>query len=262
MDERGVLERLEDALHRVFDRQHEACRELLQRSARVAERRRVREEAQRRDQVVELRLGLVRGWRHRSSRRTSLPPARCRARRGGRAAPASPSARRVRPSPGSAAPARRVALSLSATGAVAARRRRITRVRRRWRRVGGGACSARPRARSPRPDSVRASSPSCSTRAVGCLDALRACAQYTRTSVRIAPLRRSKNTLDSLALTRPGNAAHRLPLFLLTTRDRSQSVGSAASVRRKEVRGMDAQTDCSEISPGARSWVSASRSRS
>ena len=56
VDQRRVLDRVEDALHRVGDGEHEAGRELLERPAGVAQRRRVGQEAQRGHQIVEALL--------------------------------------------------------------------------------------------------------------------------------------------------------------------------------------------------------------
>ena len=54
VDEGGVTYRAEDGLHRVFHRQHEARRQLLQLAAGVHQRGRVREEVERRHELVEV----------------------------------------------------------------------------------------------------------------------------------------------------------------------------------------------------------------
>ena len=84
VDQRRVAHRPEDRLHRVLDGQHEACGQLLQLTAGVHERRRVRQELERRHQVVEVArrlgdLGFVAAERDARRTRCSRRPARtCR----------------------------------------------------------------------------------------------------------------------------------------------------------------------------------------
>ncbi|MPN29490.1 hypothetical protein SDC9_176943 [bioreactor metagenome] len=54
MDQRGVLDRLEDGLHAVLHGQHEAGRELAERAAGVHQRRRIWQKAQRGHQLKKL----------------------------------------------------------------------------------------------------------------------------------------------------------------------------------------------------------------